>query len=118
MNSKRMHYIRLVPLYETAPMPQSDPQSAEDEGGAGDDQLNSDIRDASEDDQQSADSFGESVDDQQCADNRRKADENEQSTDGLSHVVDDQQAEYSRGAADDHHSEESRSRRRRPAIIM
>ena len=80
----------------------------QDQGGAGYDQRNSDIRDASEDDQpcadnvgtanekQSADSYGESVDDQQYADNRRKADENEQSTDGLSHVVED-----SRGAGDD-----------------
>ena len=53
-------------------------------------QLNSDIRDASDDDQpfadiigtanekHSADSFGDSVDDHQCVDNRRKADENEQ----------------------------------------
>ena len=67
-------------------MPQSDQQTVEDQGSAGDDQLNSDIRDASEVDQpcadnvgtanekQSADSFGESVDDHQCVDNRRKAD--------------------------------------------
>ena len=60
----------------------------EDQGSAGDGQLNSDIRDASDDDdkpcaanvgtaneKQSAHSFGESVDDQQCVDNRRKADE-------------------------------------------
>ena len=106
------HYIRLVPLYETAPMPQSDQQTVEEHGSAGDDQLNSDIRDASDDDQpsadiigtanekHSADSFGDSVDDHQCVDNRRKADENEQSTDGLCHVVDDQQTVY-RGAADD-----------------
>ena len=45
------HYIRLVPLYETAPMPQSDQQTVEDQGGAGYDKLNSDIRDASVDDQ-------------------------------------------------------------------
>ena len=81
------HYIILVPLYETARMPQSDQQTVEDQGSAGDDQLNSDIRDASYDDKpcaanvgtanekQSAHSFGESVDDQQCVDNRRKADE-------------------------------------------
>ena len=81
------HYIILVPLYETARMPQSDQQTMEDQGSAGDDQLNSDIRDASDDDKpcaanvgtanekQSAHSFGESVDDQQCVDNRRKADE-------------------------------------------
>ena len=65
-------------------MPQSDQQTVEDQGSAGDDQLNSDIRYASEDDQpcadnvgtanekQSAHSFGESVDDQQYVDNRRK----------------------------------------------
>ena len=95
------HYIRLVPLYDTLPMPQSDQRTVEDQGGAGYDKRNSDIRDASEDDQpcadnvgtahekQSAGSFCESVDDQQCADNRRKADANEQSTYGLCHVVDD-----------------------------
>ena len=89
-------------------MPQSDKQTVEDQGSAGYDQRNSDIRNASEDDQpcadnvgtanekQSADSFCESVDDQQCVDNRCKADENEQSTDGLSHVVNDQQTEYIR----------------------
>ena len=109
------HYIRLVPLYETVPMLQSDQQTVEDQGGAGYAKLNSDIRDASEDDQpcadnvgtanekQSADSFGESVDDQQCAGNRRKADENEQSACGICHVVDDLQSEYS-----DHRSEDSR----------
>ena len=67
----------------------SDKQTVEDQGSAGDDQLNSDIRDASDDDKpcaanvgtanekQSAQShsFGESVDDQQCVDTRRKADE-------------------------------------------
>ena len=31
------HYIRLVPLYETAPMPQSDQQTVEEHGSAGDD---------------------------------------------------------------------------------
>ena len=109
------HYIRLVPLYETVPMLQSDQQTVEDQGGAGYAKLNSDIRDASEDDQpcadnvgtanekQSADSFSESVDDQQCAGNRRKADENEQSACGICHVVDDLQSEYS-----DHRSEDSR----------
>ena len=88
MNSKRTtDYIILFPLYETARMPQSDQQTVEDQGSAADDQLNSDIRDASDDDKpcaadlgtanekQSAHSFGESVDDQQCVDNRRKADE-------------------------------------------
>ena len=78
----------------------------EDHGSAGDDQLNSGLRDASENDQpcadnvgrptvnekQSAYGFGESLDDQQWVDNRRKADENEQSADGLCHVVDDHQA--------------------------
>ena len=112
------NYSRLVPIYNTAPMPQSDKvsdaidstdqQTVEEQGGACNDQRNSDIRDALEDDQQSADNFGESVDDQQYADNRCKADENEQCTDGLCHVVDDQQAVYSRGAADDHRSEDSR----------
>ena len=75
------HYIILVPLYETARMPQSDQQTVDDQGSAGDDQLNSDddkpcaanVGTANE--KQSAHSFGESVDDQQCVDIRRKADE-------------------------------------------
>ena len=52
------HYIRLVPLYETVPMLQSDQQTVEDQGGAGYAKLNSDIRDASEDDQPCADNVG------------------------------------------------------------
>ena len=80
------HYISLVPLYETAPMTQSDQHTVEDHGSAGDDRLNSGIRDASENDQpcadnvgrptanekQSAYGFGESLDDQQWVDNRRR----------------------------------------------
>ena len=63
------HYIRLVPLYESALMPQSDKQTVEDQGSAGYDQRNSDIRNASENGQPCADIFSESVDDQPCADN-------------------------------------------------
>ena len=57
------HYIIFVPLYETARMPQSDQQTVEDEGSAGDDQLNSDIRDASDDDKPCAANVGTANDD-------------------------------------------------------
>ena len=44
------HYTRLVPLYKTAPTPRSYQRTVEEQGSAGYDQLNLDIRDASEDD--------------------------------------------------------------------